>query len=166
MTMGEIIKNNRNKLNLSQEELGARLGVNKAAVQKWESGRVENIKRKTIQKLSGLFGITPSEVMGFGESYEKILNKLPLYNIPVSAGNGEWLSEGHEYELISLENVPPEADFCLKVHGDSMEPMYSDGDIVFIKSNVIVESGQIGIFYLNNEGYLKMLQGNKLISLN
>jgi phage repressor protein C with HTH and peptisase S24 domain len=47
-----------------------------------------------------------------------------------------------------------------------MEPMYSDGDIVFVKANVMVESGQVGVFVVNDEGYLKMLQGNKLISLN
>lgn len=35
-----------------------------------------------------------------------------------------------------------------------------------MKQNVMVESGQIGVFVLNGEGYLKMLQGNKLVSLN
>ena len=47
-----------------------------------------------------------------------------------------------------------------------MEPMYSNGDIVFVRVNVIVEPGQVGVFYLNDEGYLKQLQGNRLVSLN
>lgn len=65
MTMGELIKQHREQLDLSQEALGSRLGVNKAAVQKWESGKVENLKRSTIKSLADLFGIAPCELMCF-----------------------------------------------------------------------------------------------------
>ena len=65
MTMGEIIKNHRLRLGFSQQELGEMVGVNKAAVQKWESGTVKNIKKATIEKLSIIFKITPSELMGW-----------------------------------------------------------------------------------------------------
>lgn len=71
MTMGEVIKNNRLRLGLSQEELGEKLGVNKAAVQKWESGAVENIKRSKIKELSKIFGITPTELLGFADCFEQ-----------------------------------------------------------------------------------------------
>lgn len=97
---------------------------------------------------------------------KKLLTRLPLYNIPVSAGAGQWLSSGREYEYEDFEDVPESADLALRVRGDSMEPMYFDNDIVFVKANVLVESGQIGVFCLNNEGFLKMLQGNRLVSLN
>ena len=69
MGMGEIIKYHRERLDLSQEALGAKLGVNKAAVQKWESGKVENLKRKTIKQLADLFGISPCSLMGWDEAY-------------------------------------------------------------------------------------------------
>lgn len=66
MTMGEIIKRNRQRLHLSQEALGEQLGVNKAAVQKWESGRVKNLKTTVIIELAEIFDISPSELMGWG----------------------------------------------------------------------------------------------------
>lgn len=69
MGMGEIIKYHRERLDLSQEALGAKLGVNKAAVQKWESGRVENLKRKTIKELADLFEISPCSLMGWDDNY-------------------------------------------------------------------------------------------------
>ena len=94
------------------------------------------------------------------------MSKIPFYETVASAGTGAWLGEGHEYEFTHFENAPPKADFALKVRGDSMEPMYLDGDIVFVRQKTMVESGQVGIFCLNDEGYLKMLQGNKLVSLN
>jgi Predicted transcriptional regulator len=97
---------------------------------------------------------------------ERILTSIKVFDAAVSAGVGEWLEEGYDYEWAEFENVPQGADFALSVRGDSMEPMYSDGDIIFIKKNVLVESGQIGVFNLNGDGYLKQLQGNRLVSLN
>lgn len=62
-----LIKYHRKRLGLTQEELGAKFGVNKAAVQKWESGAVPNIKRKNILQLAELFEITPNELMCWDE---------------------------------------------------------------------------------------------------
>jgi phage repressor protein C with HTH and peptisase S24 domain len=47
-----------------------------------------------------------------------------------------------------------------------MSPNYNDGDIVFVKQNRLIESGEIGVFLHNGEGYLEKLQGTKLVSLN
>lgn len=71
MTMGEIIKSLRLKANMTQEELGNKLGVQKSAVRKWEKGEVENIKRSTIQSMSNLFQVSPTYIMGFEEWDEK-----------------------------------------------------------------------------------------------
>lgn len=97
---------------------------------------------------------------------QSILNKFKLYENPVSAGLGTWLDEGTEYNYIEIEHTEIDADFALKVRGDSMSPMYNDGDIVFVKSLKLIEPGQIGVFLINGEGYLKQWQGNRLLSLN
>ena len=77
MTMGEYIKKLRSGNNIygrkwSQEELGAALNppVNRAAVNKWETGLVENIKRTHIQQLANMFGVTPSELMCFDDQID------------------------------------------------------------------------------------------------
>lgn len=95
-----------------------------------------------------------------------ILKKLKLYDNPVSAGRGAWLDDGCEYSFEEIDKPPVDADFALRVRGDSMSPLYNDDDVVFVKSNVLVEPGQVGVFLLNSEGYLKQWQGNKLVSLN
>lgn len=59
MNVGEYIKYLRQEKQMTQEELGAMLGVKRAAVQKWECGRVQNLKRETIQKLSEIFNVSP-----------------------------------------------------------------------------------------------------------
>ena len=52
MTTGERIKMLRKEHNLTQEELGAKIGVQKAAIQKYEKGTVKNIKRDSLIKLA------------------------------------------------------------------------------------------------------------------
>ena len=55
MTMGERIKYMRLDKNLTQESLGELLGIQKAAVQKYEKGTVTNIKRDTLLKMAQIF---------------------------------------------------------------------------------------------------------------
>jgi len=171
------IKLRRMELGLSQEELAKKVGYkSRSSINKVELG-INDLPQSKIKEFAKALETTPAFLMGWSEDSKnqndpirkkarKILTELPIYCIPVSAGTGEWLGEGREYEFADFENVPQGADFALAVRGNSMEPMYSDDDIVFVKTNVIVESGQIGVFCLNGEGYLKMLQGNKLVSLN
>jgi transcriptional regulator with XRE-family HTH domain len=65
MTMGERIKELRIAKGYTQEELGKILGLKKAAIQKYEKGDVENIKRSKIKLLADALGVTPSYIMGW-----------------------------------------------------------------------------------------------------
>lgn len=67
MTVGEKIKALRESLELSQEELGSRIGVKRAAVNKYEKGTVENIPIKTIEKLANIFDVTPQFLLGWDD---------------------------------------------------------------------------------------------------
>lgn len=69
MTMGEYIRYLRKSKNLTQEQLGLKLSptVNRAAINKWESGQVENIKRSYIQQMAVLFNVRPSDLMCFDD---------------------------------------------------------------------------------------------------
>lgn len=65
MTTGDKIKFLRNKKGLSQEELGAMVGVKKAAINKYENGIVINLKRTIIAKLAIALETTPTYLLGF-----------------------------------------------------------------------------------------------------
>ena len=58
------------------------------------------------------------------------------------------------------------ADYVIGVRGDSMEPEYSDGDIVYVQKTDHIEIGDIGIFQKGNNIYIKKAGENGLISLN
>ncbi|SEA14938.1 Helix-turn-helix [Eubacterium aggregans] len=94
-------------------------------------------------------------------------SELPLYLLPTSAGTGVFL-DSDDYELRTFKNAPHDANFAVQVSGDSMEPEYESGDIVYVKQQQDLRDGQIGIFIFNGEGFIKEMdrQGHSLISLN
>lgn len=65
--LGQIIREARKAKGLTQEELGRMLGIEKSAVAKYENGRVINIKRATLQKLSEILDISPAELIAGSE---------------------------------------------------------------------------------------------------
>ena len=82
---------------------------------------------------------------------------LRLYDIPVSAGAGNFLDDSG-YEMIKAPAyVPVSADFALKVSGDSMEPMLQDGQIIWVKEQEALNSGEIGVFTYEGDVYCKEL---------
>ncbi len=86
----------------------------------------------------------------------------------VSAGTGFELDEGDNWETIEIPDTPDarRADFAITIKGNSMEPIYFDGDIVLVKQQPAVELGEIGIFDIEDNGYIKKYGGDRLISLN
>ena len=67
MDIGKKIREARMAKGLTQVELGELLGVQKSAIAKYENGRVVNIKRSTLKKISDILGIRPSELIFEGE---------------------------------------------------------------------------------------------------
>ena len=63
MDTGAKIKQLRESLDMTQEELGKLLGVKKAAINKYETGTVVNLKRSTIENLCNIFNVTPQYVL-------------------------------------------------------------------------------------------------------
>lgn len=148
MKTSEKIKKLRTAKNLSQEALGELVGVQKAAINKYETGRVRNIKRSTLQKLANALGVAPADLLDDEEAnvtpYAPTNSaRIPVYGsipagIPLEAIDNiegyvdvpdEWLKSGDQY-------------FALKVKGDSMTPKYLDGDLILLKRQPDCESGQ------------------------
>ena len=64
-TIGERIKNLRVLSGMSQEELGNRVGVQRAAINKYEKGSVTNIPIATIEKIAQTFDVSPTYIVGW-----------------------------------------------------------------------------------------------------
>lgn len=99
----------------------------------------------------------------------RLLRTLPLYELPVSAGTGQFLDSG-SYEIIEVdESVPLSATFAVRISGDSMMPRYADNQVIYIKQQQAIDNGDCGIFILNGDAYCKVLSGDtgiELVSVN
>lgn len=86
----------------------------------------------------------------------------------VSAGLGYNLDDDdnwQEAEVVETAAVH-QADFAVEVDGDSMEPDYLSGDILLVQSTPTIEVGEVGVFTLNGDGYVKELGEGELLSRN
>ena len=90
-------------------------------------------------------------------SQEPPLRSLPLYSLAVSAGTGQFL-DGEDYEMVEVgREVPDGANFGVRVAGDSMEPQFHDGQVIWVRQQRSLMTGEIGIFLYDGNAYLKQL---------
>lgn len=129
-------------------------------------------RRKNLQVVADFFGVPVSKLIGedetvnhpvselsktFGSRPVTIRNKLPIYGF-VSAGPGVWAdSEIIGYEFADEKYSAPEY-FWLEVDGDSMSPRIDEGDLVLVHKQEWIESGQIGIFVVDDNAYVKKIE--------
>ena len=93
--------------------------------------------------------------------------EIAFSGLPVSAGTGEFLSD----EMTSMIEIPDTpfnrtADYVVQVNGDSMEPEFCDDDYLLVRKQPSVYEGEIGIFVIDGEGFVKRYGGDRLISIN
>lgn len=170
MNIGARIKKLRTEHSFSQEELGAMLGVQRAAVQKWECGAVKNLKRETIKKLSEIFNVPPSSFIDEDySSYNNIIsfpkmNRIPLIGT-IACGTPVLATENLDGEVTVPEDI--NADFALRCKGDSMiDARIHNGDIVYIRQQPTVENGEIAAVLIDEEATLKRVYiSNNTITL-
>ncbi len=119
---------------------------------------------KTARVLSGV----PSLNRYAGEPVPRTgKRQITLYELPVSAGVGTYLDE-MQTETIQIPDSEKtaEADYALRISGNSMEPKYHSGDILLIQTAEAIENGEMGIFLLDGSGFFKIYAGDRLLSLN
>lgn len=95
---------------------------------------------------------------------------MPLcrYEEAAAAGIGAPMQDYAENETVYVlqVNVPHGTDGVIHVNGRSMEPTFRDGSYVYVDSSATVQPGQIGIFVVNGEAFIKEYQPDGLHSHN
>lgn len=119
---------------------------------------------KVLSTAYAIGGLSERELRqnrGFGK------RSVALYDMPVSAGVGIFVDTPATDEIMIPDNEKTrEADFALRISGNSMEPKYRDGDVLLVSNTDYVEVGELGIFILDGNGYFKVYGGDRLISMN
>lgn len=163
----------RMQLGFSQKEIAITIGVSGPTVSEWESGK-KTPSGKNLIALSNLFGVSTDFLLGNDNNNSTTSPKgikIPVLGrvaagIPITA-----VEDILDYEEIS-ENMARTGEFYgLQIKGSSMEPRMKEGDVVIVRQQDDVESGEIAIVIVNGDEatckrIVKHENGLSLISLN
>lgn len=124
------------------------------AVLQWETERVRQIEQASATVVDASGSIPAGRVLQYFHS--------------VSAGAGEVIFDDVYTERITVPDRPQyrRVAYAVKVNGHSMEPLYHDKDILLVEPTCEINVGEIGIFNVNGQAYVKKLGEGRLISLN
>jgi len=154
-----LIQELRRKNQLSQAELAAICGVHQTAVSQWENGRT----RPDIQALSVLadyFSVSVDQLLGKAEG-ERKRHFVPVLGYVRAGLPLEAVEEILDYEEITPEMARSGEFFGLKIQGDSMMPRFCPGDVVIVRKQPDVDSGDIAVVLVDgNDATVKKLIKN------
>ena len=91
---------------------------------------------------------------------------IPEYREPASAGTGQPIGMVYPESIMLIKEPPDGTSFITHVRGDSMEPDFEDGDMIFVHAQNEIRAGQIGVFFMDGEEFIKELGEGELISHN
>ena len=180
--IGARIKQAREGKEMSQEELGNLLGLNKSSIQRYESGQVQRIKLPILENMARILGVNPNWLVMKTDdptpnhettNISYVMSSRNIYNIPVfesvSAGFGAYASsEIVDYIPVAITNAADAEDtIAIIVKGDSMYPKIEDGDIIIVRRQTSVDSGDIAVVLVDgDEGLVKkVVYGSTWIEL-
>ena len=154
------IRQRREQLGLSQEELAARMGYrSKSSITKMEKG-INDLPRAKLEELAAALDTTPAWLMGLVDlpfpppGFEPLpeMVRVPLVG---SIACGTPITAEQNIECYIGVPAAWHADFALTCHGNSMAPTICDGDIVCIRRQPEVEQGEIAAVRIGEEATLK-----------
>jgi len=157
--IAENIKTMRMSRNMTQRDLAKALGVSSSTIAMYETARREP-DIETMEALADTFNVPLSSITGNNKPTLPPglipISDLQRHRIPVlgSMAAGEPVYDP-EFPDVVVDG-PLDADFALRVHGDSMTPGYLDGDLVFLRSVPDVpHNGSVCAVSVDNEAALK-----------
>lgn len=150
----EILASNLQKLmdreSITQKDIAVIAGVSQQSVSNWLAGKLMP-RMGAIEKIAEYFDVAKSDLLEMKDGYESKATRIPVLGtvkagIPITA-----VQEILDYEEISSEMARCGEYFALRIKGDSMEPRMHEGDVVIVKKQSTVDSGQIAIVLVNGD---------------
>lgn len=150
--------------NITQTELCKRTGIPKSAMSQYIKGNFEP-KQDRIYLIAKALNISEAWLMGYDvsmhrEEYSKKSSiKIPVLGLVRAGIPMDAVEHIIDYEEISEEMARQGDFFALQIKGDSMEPRITEGDVVIVRKQPDVESGEIAIVLVNgDEATIKKVQ--------
>lgn len=149
------LKKLREEKGMTQAELGRQLKISPSAIGMYEQGR-RTPDIPILKKMSAFFDVSIDYLLGNSiakEANQKVGRgvRIPVLGRVVAGIPIEAVEEILDYEEITPELAATGEFFALQVRGDSMLPKLEEGDVVIVKKQEDVETGDIAIVLVNGD---------------
>lgn len=150
----ERLKELRKKSKMTQIEFAKKFNIANGTVGNWESGNRQP-DYDTINKIADYFNVTVDYLLGRESSSTPTTKdsiKVPVLGYVAAGIPIEAIENILDYEELDPSEFNPSYQyFGLKIKGDSMAPKIQDGDVVIVRSQSQIESGEIAIVCINGD---------------
>lgn len=141
---------------LTLQQVADYVGLQKAAIYKYEHGLTVNPKRSLIEKLATLFQVSPSYLLGINDEEEKSDSATKGVRIPVLGNVAAGIPITAVTDVEDWEEIPEKLAssgtyFALRIKGQSMEPRICNGDVVIVRQQSDVDTGDVAIVLVNGD---------------
>ena len=171
--IGTRIYTRRKALGLTLQDIADRVHVARSTIQRYEAGTITQMKMPVLYSIAQALSVNPDWLVGKSDVMDSPLpaNVIPMPKhgtvplIGAIACGSPILAEENIEEYVDLPKHI-RADFALTCRGDSMIGAdIRDGDVVYIRQQPTVRSGQIAAVLIDDEATLKRvyLQGESVI---
>ena len=153
-SIGTRIKERRKTLAISADDLAAVIGKDRATIYRYENSDIKKLPTTVLEPLAAALHVSPAWLMGYDDAPTAPRKKG--VRIPVLGYVAAGIPVEAIENVIDEEEIPEEMArhgeyFGLLVHGDSMTPTINDGDIVIIRKQATVRTGDIALVMINGD---------------
>lgn len=154
MFLGKNIRYLRKKRNLSQEDLALRMGYKSfTTIQKWETGSSEP-PFKQLHLLSEIFNVDMNMLATVDIEADGFKIPPTPHSIPVLGRVAAGIPLEACEDILGWEEIPEEMAksgeyFALQIKGDSMTPRICEGDVIIVRKQSAIESGEVAVVLIN-----------------
>jgi len=146
----DILLNLRKNKGVTQKDISDYLGISRQAYANYEAGnRAPDFQ--TLKKLSAYFSVSVDYLLGNETIANKSGVRIPVYGSVAAGIPIEAITDIEDYEEIT-EDMARTGEFAaLKIKGRSMEPRFTEGDVVIVRLQNTIESGDIAVVIVNGD---------------
>ena len=150
------LKEARKAARMTQAEVAKILGVNQNTYSYWETGKTK-IDNVSLSKLAEIFNVSIDYLLDIQPPVKGV--RVPIYGSVPAGVPLEAIENIEGYEEITPALASKGEYFALKIKGESMSPFILDKDIVIVRRQDAVESGNVAIVLVNgNEATCKIVK--------
>jgi repressor LexA len=168
-TVGDRIRQIREKCGITQTELAEAIGTTKQNLYKYENNIITNIPSDKIEKIATVCRVSPAFLMGWAEKSEiELVSRPQIKQVHVIGRVAAGLRcfadmQAEEYAPCDASLLHTGYDYVyLRVVGDSMEPELHEGDKVLVQVRDTVESGSYAVVIVDgDDGLVKKVEYTK-----